>query len=384
MISWLLWQTAFAQECPQSNWDIQSDWVSDASRIRDERAEEIAALEAYAFTLTGDDTERKGIRTDGLIILQHGKILYEQYGRGFTQDNKHLLWSVTKSINSALLGRAVQEGLMTVDASICTHLKQVPEENCVITPEHLVTFSSGLRWKESYEGEKNQVSSVLAMLYGEGKRDMATFVATHDSVYAPGENVSYSTGDATLLSAVIGSAVSERYTERYPWEMLFEPLGVEATLERDIAGTYVGGSYAYMTPRDMAKFGAFYMNDGCIGTERLLPVGWVETSTTPSKFHENMDSCCEDGSISGYSWWLNTEYAPLSTAKAFPESPDLYYAAGHWGQYIIVVPSWNVIIVRTGDDRDGSYSNRDLIPLALAVTTPPDIIEPDATESTEN
>lgn len=61
----------------------------------------------------------------------------------------------------------------------------------------------------------------------------------------------------------------------------------------------------------------------------------------------------------------------MNTQKAFPESPELYYAAGHWGQYIIVVPSWDVIIVRTGDDRDGSYSNRELIPLALALATEP-------------
>ena len=140
MISWLIWRTAIAQECSQSNWDLQSEWVSKASRVRDEKAAEVEALDSYAFTLTGEDTERVGIRTDGLIVLQHGKILYEQYGRGFAQDNKHLLWSVTKSINSALLGRAVYENLIDIDVSICTQLKQVPEKIGLITAEHLVTF----------------------------------------------------------------------------------------------------------------------------------------------------------------------------------------------------------------------------------------------------
>lgn len=234
--------------------------------------------------MTGEDTERQGIRTDGLIVLQHGQILYERYGRGFSAENKHLLWSVTKSINSALLGRAVQEGLIDIHASICQYLSYIPSENCAITPAHLVTFASGLRWKESYEGERNQVSSVLAMLYGEGKRDMAGFVATHDLVHQPGQHVSYSTGDATLLAAVIASAVSPTYTERYPWTMLFEPLSVQATFERDSSGTYVGGSYSYMTPRDMARFGAFYMNDGCVGEARLLPEGWVEKVPRPLNF----------------------------------------------------------------------------------------------------
>ncbi len=371
MIWFSLLQAVFAQECPSTEWDLSQAWPSVAEQVKVDKATEVQALEQYAFTLTGEDTERKGIRTDGLIVLQHGQILYENYGRGFAADNKHLLWSVTKSINSALLGRAIHEGLIQIDESICAHLPWVPSENCAITPEHLVTFSSGLRWKESYEGERNQVSSVLAMLYGEGKRDMSTFVATHDLAHQPGQHVAYSTGDAVLLSAVLGSAVSERYGEEYPWSMLFEPLGVSATYERDIAGTYVGGSLAYMTPRDMAKFGAFYLNDGCVGEERLLPTDWVPRSTSPSRFHDNMDACCEDGSISGYSWWLNTEYAPVGNPLGLPDAPELYYAAGHWGQYIIVIPSWDVIIVRTGDDRDGSYDNNALIPLALSVATEP-------------
>lgn len=369
IVLWML-QNVFADECPSTQWDLQAEWPSIAEEIKIDKSSEVLALEEYAFTLTGEDTERKGIRTDGLMVLQHGKILYEQYGRGFSAENKHLLWSVTKSINSAILGRAVQEGLIDVRDSICDHVDFVPTENCAIRVEHLVTFSSGLQWKESYEGEKNQVSSVLAMLYGEGKRDMATFVATHDLAYAPGANVSYSTGDATLLASVIGSAVTPRYTERYPWTMLFEPLGLNATYERDANGTYVGGSFSYMTPRDMAKFGAFYMNDGCMGSERLLPEGWVTISTTPSRYHDNMESCCEDGSVSGYSWWLNQPYG-TSTTVNYPDAPELYYAAGHWGQYIIVIPSWDVVIVRTGDDRDGSYDNNVMIPLALALATAP-------------
>ena len=177
------------------------------------------------------DTDRKGIRTDGLVVLQHGQILYEQYGRGFTAENKHLIWSITKSVNSAILGRAVQEGLIDVRDSICDHVSFVPSENCAIRVEHLLTFSSGLRWTETYEGQKNQASSVFAMLYGEGRRDMATFVATHDLAKAPGSNVvEYSSGDSTLLAAIIGGAVEARFTDLYPWTMLFEPLGIDAHL----------------------------------------------------------------------------------------------------------------------------------------------------------
>ena len=164
MIALLMLNTVFAEECPTTAWDLQSEWPSVAEDIKTQKAAEVAALDDYAFTLTGEDTERKGIRTDGLVVLQHGQILYENYGRGFTAENKHLLWSVTKSVNSAILGRAVHEGLIDVRDSICDYVDFVPSENCSIRVEHLVTFSSGLRWTESYEGKKNQASSVLAML----------------------------------------------------------------------------------------------------------------------------------------------------------------------------------------------------------------------------
>ena len=118
-----------------------------------------------------------------------------------------------------------------------------------------------------------------------------------------------------------------------------------------------------MTPRDLAKFGAFYLNDGCVGEERLLPEGWVTKSTTPSRYYNNMESCCESGAISGYSWWLNTDYEPMGTSREYPDAPEFYYGSGHWGQYLIVIPSWDVVIVRTGDDRDGSYDNNVMIPL---------------------
>ena len=358
----------FGEECPVGWSDT---WMDKTSETAQAKSAEIVALEEYAFTLTGADTDRLGIRTDGLLVVQHGNVLYEKYARGFTAQNKHLQWSVTKSINSALLGRAVQENLLDIDASICTYYGDVPVENCAISAKNLVTFSSGLDWTESYEGKSNQASSVLAMLYGIGSQDMAGFVAGHARRDEPGSVVSYSTGDATLLSAVIGEAVSTEFGAQYPWTMLFEPLGISASYERDAKGTYVGGSYAYLTPRDMLRFGQLYLEDGCVQGERILPEGWVAQSTTPSEFFLEGDPCCEDDPV-GFSWWLNVDVPERNTERPYPDLPtDLYYASGHWGQTILVIPSWDVIIVRTADDRDGSWDFNKGMSLALQLAEQP-------------
>ena len=118
--------------------------------------------------------------------------------------------------------------------------------------------------------------------------------------------------------------------------MLFEPLGIDATYERDATGTYVGSSFSYMTPEILRSL-AHSTDDGCVGEERLLPDGWVTKSTTPSRYYNNMDSCCGSGAISGYSWWLNTDYEPMGTSRGYPDAPEFYYGSGHWGQYLIVI-----------------------------------------------
>ena len=218
MVLFSILSISFAQ-CPTDIVYPTDGWSENIETTANSKSTEIQVLEEYMFTLEGKDTERVGIRTDGLLLVQHGEIIYERYGRGFGKDNPHLLWSITKSINAALVGRAVHEGYMTVDDGICEHYADVSTENCDVSVVDLLRFSSGLDYKESYEGEKNQVSSVLAMLYGEGSEDMARFVGYHDAIHPPGEKVTYSTGDATLLSKVLYGAVYE-VGEYYPWDLL--------------------------------------------------------------------------------------------------------------------------------------------------------------------
>lgn len=351
---------------PTSEWPTRPvDPVAKASAVQ--------ALETFAFTLQGPDEARQGLRTDGLLIVKGGAIVYERYARGYGAQNKHLSWSVAKSFTSALTGVAVARGALSLDDSICTHLPEFAGRDvCRLHVVHPLTFSSGLKWQESYEDGSNQESSVLAMLMGVGHRDQLSFILNGGLAREPGTQWSYSTGDAELVSAVVKRALTRRFGPDAFWTLLFDPVGLDVTLEEDPRGTPKGGSSLYATPRDFAKLGWLYLNDGCWEGRRLLPEGWVTASTTPSAAFVASAPDTES-TPTGYAWWLNAPVPSRGRPRPWPDAPaDAYAAEGHWGQLIIVIPSEDTVIVRTGDDRenpldDDAAGQNTLISLARAV-----------------
>ncbi|MFZ5444591.1 MAG: serine hydrolase domain-containing protein [Myxococcota bacterium] len=357
---------AAAQTCPtRPSWPTD-DWPK--AEVTG-KAAELEALEDFAFTLVGEDKERKGFRTDGLLIIKNGTIIYERYGRGFDVTKRHISWSVAKSFSSALVGIAVRENALALSDSICTLLPEYAgSPQCAITVKDAITFGTALGWQEEYEDQSYQVSSVIAMLYGVGHRDQLRHILGHKLVAEPGKRWNYSTGDAQLASALAKRALSKRSGNDAFWKLLFEPIGMKrAVLEEDALGTPLGGSMIYATPREFAKFGYLFLNDGCWAGTRILPAGWVTASTTPSDVF--VTSAHESEKVStGYSWWLNREVPSRNKPKPWADVPeDTYAALGHWGQRIIVVPSEDVVIVRTGDDREGSIDVNELTKLSLAV-----------------
>lgn len=359
---------AAAQTCPttRTTWPTD-DW--EKVEVTGKTAE-VKALEDFAFTLVGEDKERKGYRTDGLVIIKHGVIVYERYGRGFGPTNRHISWSVAKSFSSALVGIAVKENALSLSDSICAHLPEFAgTPQCAITVKDAITFGTALGWQEEYEDQTYQVSSVIAMLFGGGHRDQLKHILTHKLVAEPGKRWNYSTGDAELASALAKRALAKKHGNDAFWKVLFEPIGMKrAVVEEDAQGTPLGGSMVYASPREFAKFGYLFLNDGCWSGQRVLPAGWVASSVTPSDTFEEYAGESES-TPSGYSWWLNKPHPKQMKPKPWADVPDDTYAAlGHWGQRIIVVPSEDVVIARTGDDREGSIDVNELTKLCLAVT----------------
>jgi CubicO group peptidase (beta-lactamase class C family) len=245
----------------------------------------------------------------------------------------------------------------------------VREESCAVTVRHLLEFASGWDWRETYEGQSPVTSSVLAMLYGEGRRDMARFVANHPLRDPPGTSWQYSSGETNVLAAVVGAALAERHGERFPWAVLFDPIGMSATWERDAAGTFGGSSYVWATPRHLARFGWLYRNDGCWNGRRILPEDWIADSTRVVDGLRAKPVAWTDDDVQGRQIWLNIAVPEIGQVeRPWPSAPeDAYAALGHWRQSITVVPSRDTVIVRVADDRDHTFDHDTFLGLALAL-----------------
>ena len=363
---------ALAGPCPTKTGEFPgAEWPDKTAETAAKKAAAIATLEQDVFTLEEPDAARKGYRTDSLVIIKDGAIVYERYARGYDATKRHISWSVGKSFSSTLVGIAEMKGALKLSDSICVHLPEYAGKPvCDITVKDVITFGTGFNWQEEYEKSSYQQSSVISMLYGVGHQDQLAHVLGTSIGAKPGTRWMYSTGDAHLAAAIAKRAfVKHGEGPKASWSLLFDAIGMKkVTFEEDAKGTPLGGSMVYATPRDFARFGYLFLKDGCWDGRRVVPEGWVTTATTPSDVYVSGSPAVET-TPAGYMWWLNQAIASKSQPAPWPGVPgDAYAALGHWGQRIVVIPSENVIIVRTGDDRDESMPLEKFVPQALEVT----------------
>jgi CubicO group peptidase (beta-lactamase class C family) len=271
-------------------------------------------------------------QTHAVIIIQNGRLVLERYAEGFGPDQTYPSWSKAKSITQALVGIAVGDGRLDIMAPA-----DVPEWSGVgdprrpITLDLLLRMSSGLAFVEDYEPD--HPSDVIAMLFGEGKEDVAHYAAAQPLEHAPGGFWSYSSGTTNIVSRCVARALDAFGPdfEAFMRARLFEPLGMTSAAPRfDAAGSFIGSSYCFCTARDFARFGLLYLRDGVWDGRRLLPEGWVDYARTPT-----WQQPTEDGPY-GAHWWLGLG------------GPGSFSANGYDGQYTVVVPDLDMVVVRHG------------------------------------
>ncbi len=284
---------------------------------------------------------RKPANTHGVVVLYDGQIVGEKYAEGFDQHSKLMGWSMTKSITNALIGILVKDGkLKTEDPAPVSEWND--DERKQITLNNLLQANSGLEWSESYFVPTSDFHNMFMK-----SDDKGEYAANRKLKYAPNTVFEYSSGTTNILSRMIRQTVGDESYHTFPYERLFYKIGMNNTiLEPDASGTFVGSSYCYATARDWARFGLLYMNDGVWNSERILPEGWVKyttTSTTASEIGEY-----------GAQWWLNVGMKNNPSIRKYPKLPtDAYWADGFEEQYVMVIPSKKLVIVRLGVSHHG-------------------------------
>jgi CubicO group peptidase (beta-lactamase class C family) len=204
-----------------------------------------------------------------------------------------------------------------------------------ITLDHLLRMSSGLAFNEDVSDPLHDVTYMLTQV-----GDMAAYAIDKPLQNEPGRDWHYSSGTTNIISGILRRTVGDASYHGFPRRALFEPLGMRsAVIEPDASGTFVGSSFMYATARDWAKFGQLYLQDGVWDGKRLLPDGWVKYTTTPAP-------TVSDASY-GAHFWLNIppEYR---SAGGSPLPADAFHAVGHEGQFLTIIPSQRLVIVRLG------------------------------------
>lgn len=285
-------------------------------------------------------------RTRAVVILHDGKIVAERYAPGFNQDMPLPGWSMAKSVFNALVGILVGQGKLDLDAPVyAPEWRNMNDPRRVITLKQLMQMTSGLEFTEK---SRNPVYDLTKMLLS--LPDSAAYAASKPLIAKPGTHWHYASGSTNIISRLMRTVLGEEEYKLFPRKALFEPLGMDSALfETDASGTFVGSSFLYATARDWAKFGQLYCQDGIWQGKRILPEGWVGYSSTPSTAERQY----------GAHFWLQTHPQQSKAEFEKPLPTDAFHAMGYEGQYVSIIPSQQLVVVRLGLTRKSSVWRQD-------------------------
>jgi CubicO group peptidase (beta-lactamase class C family) len=281
---------------------------------------------------------------DALLIIRNGKLVAENYYNGYDAGKEHQIWSCTKSFMSALIGIAVNIGLIeSVDKKIMDYFPEYAYPGMDtrfydITIKHLLTMSMGI------DVEQNTLIPV---------------VQTNDWIYQtfrlpllsdPGKKFRYNSLETHLLSAII-TKVSGKSAREFAHENLTGPMGIEIIdWKTDPKGYNTGGYDIYMKPRDMAVLGYIYLSGGKINNTQIVPEEWINASFIRTWTNNGIQWGPLTDYNYGYLWWLGKI-----------NGYDMFMAMGMGGQYIINFPDIDLIVVTT-TNKDITWDNDQEIP----------------------
>lgn len=276
-----------------------------------------------------DKGAEKNKRTRAVVIIHRDTLVLEEYAPGFDKDTEILGWSMTKSITSTLFGILARQKRISLNTKM-QFLEWKDDTRKDIRLRSLLNMASGLSFSENY----GQISDVTNMLYN---AEQVWKIPVNNKLIANPDSIwSYSSGTTNLLSKFLRNqfTTDQTYLE-FPHKALFRKIGMAtAHLETDESGIYIGSSYMYATPRDWARFGLLYLNEGNWFGDQIIDTIWVNFSKQIIPQSE--------GHYGGH-FWHNGNHA------VYPDVPaDMFSANGFQGQNVFIFPSHDLVVVRMG------------------------------------
>jgi CubicO group peptidase (beta-lactamase class C family) len=278
--------------------------------------------------------------TTAFIVIEDDKVLYEKYFNGYQRDSIGTSFSIAKSITSALIGIAIDEGLIAnVDDPVTKYIPELKEKDSrfdQITIKNLLTMSSGLRYVE----EGLPWSDDTKTYYD---TDLRSLALSSKIEQAPGKTFHYNNYNPLLLGLIL-ERVTNKPVSQYLEDKIWKPLGMDApgswSLDSDASGFEKMESGINARAIDFAKIGRLFLNNGNWNSKQIISEEWVNESTRP-------DTITDTVPFYQYMWWVD----PFSADRTRYN----FYAAGNYGQFIYVIPEKNIVIVRQG--YESGYDN---------------------------
>ncbi len=278
--------------------------------------------------------------TLSLLVVHQGEIIHERYAPGVDVTTRTRTWSTAKSIASTLIGMLVDEGKLALDEPLGYDFfpaAAAPDRDprSEITLRHVLNMSSGLEPVDN-SGREYAIGSGLS--YWAGASSVAG-ARSRAVIREPGTNWDYENYDTLLgVYAVKRALGSDKAYREFPRRRLLDRIGMRNTLvSTDRFGDFVLSSQVYTNARDLARFGLLYLQGGVWNGERLVSEEWIDFVRTPAP------ATAETGRFYGGQFWL----VPDGRTDV-PKSA--YSTSGNRGQYVVIVPSHDLVIVRRGLD----------------------------------
>jgi len=285
--------------------------------------------------------------TTAFLIVHNGRLIFEQYGLGHTAESVENTFSVSKSIVSALIGLAAEDGSFSVDEPITDYLPELGERDArfeQITIKHLLDMKSGIAYSRDIVFPIVNNDDPLVYYHP----DLESVVLERTEIDSDPGSFQYNNYNPPLLGLILrrttGASVSD-----YLGERIWQPMGAAqpAGWTTDEQGMERMESGFHARARDLARFGLLYLDEGRAGGRQIVPQTWVRSSTDTT---EHIELKNYDGRRWGYhaGWWIVPR--PLGRSD--------YCAIGHFGQFIYISPQYNAVFVRNGPGR-GEWGDRD-------------------------